>query len=499
MFDKIKEGVKNKMREFLEITNPSTVTRLAIEQDTTHEVNVALNKIMYRGDAAEMEQAFSELGKKMARFWGTILGNTRVRKISSGIYKLIDNYYADLTYTQANDPEFEDEAKKEIYESIFSDDNELDYGELLKAAVQKTLVTGDGAFKISIDTELSQYPIIEFFDAEYVDYKYKRGKLQEVIFYTRFQVKDKKYVLHEHYGRGYIRYELYRDDRQVDLSETEMTSGLQEITFNGDYIMAVPLKFWESSKYEGRGEPFLDCKIDAIDALDECISQWMDALRAGRVHKYIPDTLIPRSKDGDIIIPNPYDNQFIKINGQSSADNADKIEVIQPSIAYEAYSTTYINCFNNVIMTKIAGCSLGVDSAYYNDNATAQRERREITAWNLAQIETVLSSVIPKLIDRVIKTYQNMNGLTVDDTEVSIEFDEYNAPGLAERVEIISKAAPGIVFMPYENIAEEMLYNGTEEEITKYADSIKEINNQTFSEPELFPNDFDKEAEQASE
>ncbi|MFR7936168.1 MAG: hypothetical protein ACLU4S_12370 [Clostridium perfringens] len=32
-----------------------------------------------------------------------------------------------------------------------------------------TLVSGDEAFKLSIDTEISEYPIIEFFDGDKVE------------------------------------------------------------------------------------------------------------------------------------------------------------------------------------------------------------------------------------------------------------------------------------------------------------------------------------------
>lgn len=38
---------------------------------------------------------------------------------------------------------------------------------------------------------------------------------------------------------------------------------------NDKFIMAVPLLFYKSAKYKGRGKSIFDAKIDNFDALDE--------------------------------------------------------------------------------------------------------------------------------------------------------------------------------------------------------------------------------------
>lgn len=40
-----------------------------------------------------------------------------------------------------------------------------------------------------------------------------------------------------------------------------------------------------------------DTKTDVLDGLDEVISQWIDAIRMGRIKRYIPENLIPRDPD----------------------------------------------------------------------------------------------------------------------------------------------------------------------------------------------------------
>ncbi|MOA70413.1 hypothetical protein D3C78_1992770 [compost metagenome] len=57
------------------------------------------------------------------------------------------------------------------------------------------MVTGDGAFKITVDSEVTDYPIIEFYSGDQVEYKRQRGRLREVIFFTDYRYKDKDYRL----------------------------------------------------------------------------------------------------------------------------------------------------------------------------------------------------------------------------------------------------------------------------------------------------------------
>src|SRR5690606_33269375 len=161
------------------------------------------------------------------------------------------------------------------------------------------------------------YPIIEFYSGGRVKYNMVRGRLQEVVFLSEYTYRDKVYRLEESYGRGYIHTRLCNEDgKEVPLSTVPETAQLvPEVTYAGKFIMAVPLRFFKSPKWSDRGKSLFDIKADSFDALDEVISQWIDAIRAGRVQKYIPEDLVPRDpRTGDTMRPNSFDNQFIKIN-----------------------------------------------------------------------------------------------------------------------------------------------------------------------------------------
>ena len=83
-------------------------------------------------------------------------------------------------------------------------------------------------------------------------------------------------------------------------------------------------------------------KTGVFDAFDETISQWIDAVRAGRVQKYIPETMIPRNPiNGDLGAVNSFGTNFVAVEGDDGSQSNDKIETIQPEIRYEAYLSTY--------------------------------------------------------------------------------------------------------------------------------------------------------------
>lgn len=123
-------------------------------------------------------------------------------------------------------------------------------------------------------------------------------------------------MLNEIYGYGYVNNELYLDNRKVPLTTLQITSSLENVTFDKSVMLAVPMMFYKSAKYEGRGGSIFDGKVDSYDALDEVWSQWMDALRAGRAKTYIPDCLVPRDPEtGAATTPNPFDNRYFAAEG----------------------------------------------------------------------------------------------------------------------------------------------------------------------------------------
>ena len=108
-----------------------------------------------------------------------------------------------------------DDKDSDVWEAM---EEENKFKELLGEAVSECLIVGDGAFKLSIDKELSDYPIIEFVSAENIEIRYKKGRLKEIVFKTQYKHNHKMYTLEEVYGYGYIESTLYNDGEEVPLS-----------------------------------------------------------------------------------------------------------------------------------------------------------------------------------------------------------------------------------------------------------------------------------------
>lgn len=423
---------------------PASQSSINIQEAYTYETNLIRNKLWYRGEAYELEQFFKSISSdpiNRSRFWSAVPSeNLSIRKIHSGLPAMIVDRISDIIVADIDNIEVVNKEENNIWEDIRRDNK---FDEMIGDVISKVLVSGDGAFKISIDNEVSKYPILEFFDGSMVEYETNRGRLKEIKFITYYNKSNyKRYKLVEIYGKGYVRYKLYDErENEVSLSVIEETSNLVDVTFNGDFIMALPLMFFKSVKFEGRGKSLLDSKSDSFDALDEVISQWIDAIRDGRVQKYIPEDLIPRNPNtGDLLKPNPFDNKFIAV-GTSLAENANnQIDMKQADINYLAYVESYANAVDMCLQGIISPSTLGIDLKK-TDNAEAQREKEKTTLYTRNKIVDTLTEVIPHLVEILLKTNDIFIHKKIPmDYEVAITFGEYASPSFDTVVEIVGKA-----------------------------------------------------------
>lgn len=432
---KIGSKVKKMIQNWLEIV-PAADQTIVIQEKLPRELETLRSQIWYRGDASELHQFFRQLPFNSGSFWSCAPNTNKVRKIHSGIPAVIVDTLAYIVKSDLDKVETDSEEWEEISQSI-------DFLNLTGKAVADTLVDGDGAFKISVDTSLSPYPIVEFVGGDMVDFEISRGILAAVIFKTVFTVKSRKFVLHERYGRGFIESRLYDSSgNERPLSTIPELADIPEtVEFDGDYIMAVPLKFYDSKKYHGRGKSIFDGgKSDCFDALDEVISQWIDAIRAGRVQKYIPHNMIPRSPDdGSLEKLNDFGTEFVMVQGSFGDEGMSQIEVVQPEIKYEAFVSAYTNALLMCLQGLVSPATLGIDVGKMS-SADAQREKKDVTGNTRNTITTALEKALPELIEAILKTYDNMLGRSPGNYNSSVDFGEYGAPDFDSRVETVGKA-----------------------------------------------------------
>ncbi|EGS9997848.1 capsid protein [Clostridium perfringens] len=455
------------------LTNPIT-----IQEAYTYETNIIRNKLWYRGEPYELDQFFKNISSdpvNKARFWSAVPSeDLSIRKIHSGLPAMIADKLSDIVVADLDSIEVTGEADNTLWEEIRKDNK---FDDMLGDIITTTLVSCDGAFKLSIDTEISKYPIIEFFDGDKVEYITQRGRLKEIKFYTFYTKNNRQYKLSETYGKGYINYNLYDSNgNEVSLNTLDETKELADVTYKDDFIMGLPLMFFKSPKFEGRGKSIFDNKSDAFDALDEVISQWIDAIRDGRVQKYIPQDLLPyNSSTGEVLKPNPFDNKFIAIGANKEENAKNEIEMKQAEIRYEAYVESYSNAIDMCLQGIISPSTLGIDLKK-TENAEAQREKEKTTLYTRGKLVDILTEVIPELVNIILKTNDVLNGKNAGEYEVSIAFGEYASPSFDAVVETVGKAKTYGV-MSIEQCIEEMYGDTwTDEEKEEEIQRIKEQN-----------------------
>ena len=473
MFNRTKNALKNAIRSFLNLTSANGLN-IQIDELLDFEANAFVNEIWFRGESYELEQLYKSIPDYKYSFWGaTSTRGLEIRKIHTGLPKIIVNTLTNVCVDDMQDIKIENIGKDNDWKEI---EKENDFKNLVKKAVKKALVTGDGAFKISIDTEVSQYPILEYYEADRIEVKRERGRIKEIRFKKQFNKQGVSYVLKECYGYGYIEYKLYDAyNNEISLDKLEKTKDLQNVYFDKSLIMAEYLSFFSSDKWEGRGQSIFDSKRDNFDALDEAWSQWIDALRANRTKTYIPEDLLPRDiNTGAIRAGNAFDNRFIATGTPMQENAQSKIDTVNGAIDYNSYLSTYITALDLCLQGIISPSTLGIDTKKL-DNAEAQREKEKTTLYTRQTIIYSLQNCVEKLVDKVFKVINIMNNTALEDTEISVSFGEYANPSFESQIETVGKAKTQGV-MSIESIVEE-LYGDSKTDEWK-AEEVKRIKNE---------------------
>lgn len=431
---RIGERVKNMIKSWLDI-RPANAQTFLINENMDYQANCIKNKIWYRGDSHELSEFYGQLANAKDTFWGaTQTADIQMKKSHSGLPKLIVKTIINTVVTDYSGADIKDEYWQDV-----NKENEFD-SKMLKIILADVLHIGDGAIKINYDKNISDKAILEWVDGSKVDFIYRRGRLIELVFKSFHEQNRETYLLEEHYGKGYIKYKLFKDDKEVSIKTVEELSMLKDITFDKNVMWAIPIMLSESAKYKGRGESIFEGKYDSFDSLDEIISQWLEAIRTGRAIKYIPADLLPTDpENGEIIIPNPFDNKFIKTETTAGENDKNEIDIKQPQIPTEQYLQSYVTFLDLCLQGIISPSTLGIDNKKL-DNAEAQREKEKTTLYTRGLIIDTLSEFIPKVINTVLKSKAQMEGkLVPEDKKINVKFGEYNNPSFEAQIETVGK------------------------------------------------------------
>ena len=474
------ERVKNMIRSWLEI-QPAGGVGITILEPVSHETNVLRNRIWYRGDASELDQLFRVLADDavgQARFWAAAPLHETIRKAHSGLPGVMVEALVSIVRADLTDLDFDEDKEAAARWQNMAEDNA--FPDLVCQAVADTLVTRDGAFKISFDQDVAEGPILEFWGADRVEYVRRHGRVCEIHFLTPIEEHGK--ILKEIYYPGGVRYVMQDGEREFPVDGDTEFGYLRPVEFDGDFLLAVPLQFWPSSRWRGRGQSIFDKKTDAFDAHDEIISQWMDAVRSSRVQKYIPENLIPRNpKDGGLLMPNSFGTTFAQVNSSSKEGAQDKIETVQPDIKYEAFVASYSSTLDMCLQGIMSPATLGIDVGKMA-SADAQREKKDVTGMTRNAITAALEKALPQLAQTALSAADILAGKMPGTYKATVSFGEYGAPDFDSRVKTLSSAATGGIMSVEAQVDE--LWGSSKDDDWKKAEVRRILNERGIAELE---------------
>jgi len=452
--DKLNSSIKKGIRSWLQV-QPAQPYAIQIQEVLDFELSAIRNRIWYRGDGNELEQMYMQNPEYADRtkFWASRCSpGMEMRKIHTGLPALIVRTLSSIVMADMNDFEFESAVQEKLWEEIEKDNK---FRKRLESALKEALYIGDGAWKVSFDTGISQYPLIEWYPGERIELIWERGRLREVVFKTEYKAGYQQYILHEHYGYGYIRNHLYCGEEELPVNSIDATKSVADVTFDKALILAVPLQIYESAKYPGRGGSIFDGKLDSFDAFDEIWSQWMDAARAGRAKTYIPECLVPHDPEtGKLIQPNPFDNRYFAADGDMREGQKNEIRTEQPAIPHDSYLASYVTALDLCLQGIISPSTLGIDVKKL-DNALAQREKEKTTLYTRDSIVKALQEVLPEVVAMSINAYNVLHYRGIEEVKVNVDWGEYANPSFESIVQTISQARQNGI-MSIEQCVEEL-------------------------------------------
>lgn len=436
--------VKDKMQSWLEIRD-NTPKAIIVNRKEDLQIYFAKNKIWYIGESDELQELYRQLDGKETTFWGSVPSAGReIKKSHSGLPKLIVNTLANIVIDNYNGVESEQTSKIDEWKEI-AKENKFD--ELLRKILKETMYIGDGAIKLSFDSEISNLLILEWVSGEKVDFVYKRGRLIELVFKTFYEKEKKKYLLKDYRGYGYVKYKLFDDnDEEVPLSTIEELKSMKNLTFDKSVMWAIPFMIDENSKFLGRGASKFDGKYDAFDSLDEILSQWIEAIRSGRPIRYIPEKLAPKDPYTGLVLPSSsFDNQYILTESDMKEQGASKIQTEQSDIPSDKYLQSYMTYLDSCLQGLISPSTLGIDTKKIQDaNAQYERQMEKTTMYTRQGIIEALNEFIPKVINSTLKCKEQLQGkVPSKDIEIEVKFGEYDSPSFDSQIDTISKAKNG--------------------------------------------------------
>ena len=304
-----------------------------------------------------------------------------------------------------------------------------------------TMAIGWGAWKINVDIDkkLSEWPILQFYEAKDVEFVVKSGLTIGVIFKNYYTYEKKNYLLLEtrrinENGNSAIEYELFRLDKNDDVHEVSMDTipalaNLKDVEIpNYKHILAVPCRFFFDPNNKNYGRSIYYGKYDLFDDLDQSLSQRSQTCRVSTPVEYFAPDVLERGANGQPNTQKVYNRQYVMKTGIPDGDGKvdNSIQTTQPQLNFDQYTQEQKAILDFILTGILSPATMGIDVAK-KDNADAQREKEKVTIMTRNTIIESETQVVKELfqLTMAMKDYMDGKGIPLEDYDVSVKFCEF--------------------------------------------------------------------------
>ena len=511
--------------------------RLTFINDEDHAVKQKIREynVWYSGDSDELLNFYTRQNtidynyepwfarNKRSYFWSVTSTENDIKRSHSGQPRnIVDTIVAIMGKPDVQGGHAELGRNNLVNQHIDNIIRENDFWNMYEQLqVPLTLVEGWGCFKLNWDRDLSDYPIIQYYRAEQVDFVIKSNRLIAVIFKDYYtDGKNKRYLLTETRRTEVVKtknnklrrdlhivleaFEVTGEDdvvKPVSLKDVDQFAHLEEhVVIEGfNKLFAIPSRFYEDVHTNAFGRSIYTGKIDLFDDLDQCLSQAANTVRRSTVVEYFNSDFLERDvKTGLPIQPKEFDRKYVQYTGAKGADggflSADPVQVTQPDTNFAQYSEHAIQIMLQIINGIMSPATMGIDISK-RDNAEAQREKEKITIFTRNMLIAAETRILQELFSQALCAYECMNTgkITVKEYDISVNYSAFADDSFENKIGTLGDAFTKRILSPKMYMSKLYGHTLSESDYNSELAYLEEAINKDDEDP------FEEEADQQKE
>lgn len=451
-----------------------------IESPSNFALGLLRNKVLLTGNAAIVERFYKETVNQFTAdhtnkceqsantnsFWSNVgEGNARV---FFGITKMINDAFVRLITSggftaTVLDGESEHEALTERLNHILEKNSFKDRLWGLGESFQSGL--GFAPFKISLDTDYYDVPIIEVIDPLKTECIMRRGRVVGYKFKKRVEYGETDYEVQEiiqwyenvpmiEYKVLDVNAEKHLNLKEIDTSMLEGLSldflddnGKRRTKFDEFSQMSdLPVVLKNNTAYNSFfpnspfGEPDTAEMHTIEDALSEVISSMVEEIRKGAPFLGIDESLVDKDSKGDPMKFNPFRRIYQTIRGSGNFE--DKLSFMQgkinSNVYMEAAKALIMQACNKANIHPVTVGLTGLESIAASSESQQEREKVSLRTRELKM--GAWREAFEQLFNLVLQADDIMNNRSVQEYDINVEFRDLTNPNPESIISLLGLA-----------------------------------------------------------